>query len=197
MKFNKLVSIFAAFMILALAITPQAFAIKVLEDGTEEGQVSEIKFSTGMNVAVQGKRAVVTTEASDGDYAGNVTFQSTLTAQGRAGGASTMSSSSTYLSAAGIAYAVINKRIGGGGGLDGDGKGSLMVAGKNGQRLTFLITAVQSGGEWKITENGTGWNWNTVVFNAVDDMLTMDYISGLGWIIADYVSVAITRNQLP
>lgn len=197
MKFKPF---FAFLLVLALAITPNAFAVRILEDGVDKGQVSEINVSTGQNVSVSGNRATMTTESADGTYTGNVTFQTTLTAQGRAGGASTMSSSSTYLSAAGIAYAVINKRIGGnssGTGLDATGRGSEMPDGKNGQRLTFLITACRSSDFWNLTSMGNGWNWNLIKFDTVDDMVTMDYVTGLGWIIADAVGVTITRNQLP
>jgi hypothetical protein len=196
---DKLKSIFALLLVAAIAFSTPAFAsVGIQDDGENKNQAATINFGTGLTVTGSGPTKTVT--AANGDTTGNLTFQTTLTAGGRAGGASTMSSSSTFLSAAGIAYAVINKRIGGnssGTGLDATGRGSEMVAGKNGQRLTFLITACRSSDFWNLTAMGHGWNWNLIKFDTVDDYVSMDYITGLGWILDSFAGVTITRNQLP
>ena len=186
---NKL---FAWLLVAVIAFSTPAFAsVGVYNDDEKVGTAADLIFSDGLQAEREGNKVRVSSGGT-----GDLTFQSTLLANGRAGGASTMSSSSTFLSTAGIAYSVINKRVGGGGGLDGDGKGSILPNGTNGQVLTLVVTAVQSGGEWVVTPNN-GWNWNKGVFNAVDDMLTMLYVTSVGWIIQHNTSVVITRNQLP
>lgn len=127
---------------------------------------------------------------------GNVTFQSSLLANGRAGGASTMSSSSTYLSTAGLAYSIIFKRVGGVGGLDSNGFGSVLPDGTPGQVITFYITALQGSGTWILTPR-TAMNWNKITFDTVGDNVTLMFIETIGWVIVSNSGATVSITQIP
>jgi len=191
MNFKKILSVI---VLMAMIFSPLAFADMQYEEGGVNMRTSQTVCGTGITCTKSDGK--VTMVSSNGDTTGDLTFQTSLLANGRAGGASTMSSSSTFLSTAGIAFSVINKRVGGGGGLDGDGRGSILPNGTNGQVITFIITALQSGGTWVLTPT-TGWNWNKATFDAVEDSLTMLWVNSVGWIIQHNTSVTIVRNQLP
>ena len=133
----------------------------------------------------------------DTTVTGDLTFKSTLLANGRTGGASTMSSSSTYLSVAGIAYSVIQKRVGGGGGLDSAGWGSVLPAGTDGQELALQITALQSGGTWVVTTFNSS-TFTKITFDTVGDNVLLQYVnSSIGWIVKSNQGATVTVNQLP
>lgn len=192
MKFKH----FLMFLFCLALASGQAFAGHgTQEDGAYEGEAGIINASTNLDSSVSGN--VQTLAVSNAPtFSGDVTFNTTLFSNGRPGGASTMSSSSTYLSAAGIAYSVINKRVGGVGGLDETGRGSEMPDGTNGQVLSFWITALQGAGTWKLTSMGNGWNWNLITFDTVGDNVTMVYETGIKWFIQSNSGALITRNQL-
>ena len=126
---------------------------------------------------------------------GALTFNSTLLANGRVGGASTMSSSSTFLSTAGISYAVIQKRIGYSG-VDDAGSGSILPAGTAGQELAINITAVESGGTWKLTTYASS-TFTRITFDTVGDNVLLQYVTGPGWIVKSNQGATVTVNQLP
>ncbi len=145
--------------------------------------------------ACTGKECTIT--PTNGDPTGNITFQTSLLANGRAGGASTMSSSSTDMSVAGIAYSLTQKRVGGGNGLDSNGIGSLLPNGKPGQVLTLTITALQSGGTWVVTPV-TSNDFTKLTFTAVGSTATLLFVDNtVGWIVMSNSTVTILRNQLP
>lgn len=203
-KFTAIIKLAVFLFAVMLGAMSPVMAAGIQND--DSNVLTDFARTKGMRVNSNGDIVPVTTATnsigdademfSAGYFSGDVTFNSSLLTNGRAGGASTMSSSSTFLSAAGISYSVINKRVGGGGGLDSNGRGSTLPNGTQGQVITFLITALQSGGSWVLTPIN-GWNWNKAVFDAVEDSLTMLYETSLGWINLNNTSVTITRNQLP
>lgn len=122
---------------------------------------------------------------------GNVVFKSTLYAVGGAGGASSVNSSSTNLSAAQISYSLIRKRIGGGGGLDSTDGGTRLRNGTAGQMITFIITTVQSGGSWILTPV-TKTGFSTLTFDTANDVATLLYVDDtVGWIIISQTGCTI------
>lgn len=163
--------------------------------------------STGWAVEVEGDsnytNVVASGDITAGDAitaGGELTFRSTLLANGRAGGASTMSSSSTYLSAAGIAYSVIQKRVGGVGGLDERGWGSLLPNGTPGQELAIQIVALQGSGTWILTVRPTthSTGFTRIVFDTIGDNVVLLYVNDtVGWIIKSMSGVTVTINQIP
>lgn len=113
----------------------------------------------------------------------DITFRTSLLAVGRVGGQSSVNSSSTNLSAADIAYSIIRKRIGGGGGLDSTNGGTRLPNGTPGQMITFIVTTVQSGGSWIITPV-TKTGFSTLTMDTANDLATLLYVDDtIGWII--------------
>lgn len=129
-----------------------------------------------------------------GYYTGDLTFRTNLLATGRKGGASTMSSSSTYIGAGGLAYTVIKKRVGGGGGLDSTGIGSSLPNGTVGQVISIVITALQPSGSWIVTPvNGTFQN---ITFDTVGDNAELLYTAELGWVVKNQTGCTVNYAQL-
>ena len=134
-------------------------------------------------VPISGQAATGDSNFTNVVATGDVTFRSTLISVGRTGGASSINSSSTYLTSAGIAYSIIRKRIGGGGGLDSTNGGTSLPNGTPGQVLSFIITTVQSGGSWIITPV-TKTGFSTITFDTANDLATLLYVDDTtGWII--------------
>jgi hypothetical protein len=124
----------------------------------------------------------------------DVYFQTNLLAIGRRGGASSMASSSTYIGTGGLAYSVITKFIGGGGGLDSTGIGTVLPDGSPGQVISFIISGVQSGGSWKITPSrATGFI--SITLDTKGDVATLVYINDtVGWIVQSGFGITVTQN---
>lgn len=114
---------------------------------------------------------------------GDIEFRSTLLANGRAGGASTLGSSSTQLTPTALPYLVVYKKIGGGNGLDGIGWGTRLQDGTPGQTLCLVVTELQSGGTWVITPV-TATGYSSVTLNAAYENVTLVFIdTTTGWVV--------------
>ena len=132
-----------------------------------------------------------------GTFGSDLTFRGSLLANGRAGGASSMSSSSTFIGSGGLAYSIIFKRVGGGGGLDSLGIGSTLPNGVKGQVLSIYITALQSGGSWVVTPTKST-NFNKIVFDTVGDNAQLTYLDDtFGWVVNQNNGAVLTMNQIP
>lgn len=178
MKWNKFFAVLALFAFLSSS----AFAsdIEVSEDGTGEGRARELNFSTGLSVARSGGTATITTE---------------LLNNGRGAAASlTLASSSTVITDSSLPYSVILKSVGGGGGLDSDGIGTVLPdAPVNGQSLSIIIVGLQSGGSWVVTPT-TKTGFTKITFDTKGDTATLLYVnSSIGWIIASNGGAVITQ----
>lgn len=167
MNLKKIFSllILAAFV----SITPASFAaIVVQEDGTQEGIVEKVNFTTNVDVSVSGKTATVSLDTyvdSRGDDA-----------------VLTLASSSTAIADSSLPYSVILKSVGGGGGLDSDGIGTVLPdAPKDGQCLSVVIVGLQPGGSWKVTPT-TKVGFTSISFDTKGDTATLCYLNdSSGW----------------
>lgn len=173
-------------MLMLILLPASAFAsVGVKQNGSYVGQATDIDFDSGGF-----------TQTFDGST-DKVTYGAGLLATGRIGGASTMSSSSTYLGSGGIAYSYVEKRVGGGGGLDSTGIGTSLPNGTVGQIITFVITALQTSGTWVVTPV-TSNAFTSLTFTAVGSTATLLYVnSTVGWVVLSSTTVTIARNQLP
>jgi hypothetical protein len=142
-------------------------------------------------------KLTVTGSTGDLTATGDMTFQSTLLANGRAGGASTVSSSSTNLAPSSLPFVKINKRVGGGGGLDSIDAGTTLPNGKKGQVLSIEITALQSGGSWVVTPSkATGWT--KITFDTLGDSAQFMYVDdNQGWVILTQTGCTVVYQQIP
>jgi len=110
-------------------------------------------------------------------------FQTSLYAVGRKGGASTASSSSTGIAPSTIPYSILYKRVGGVGGLDMTGYGTVLPNGSEGQVLTLHVIGIQDTGnsEWRITP-ATSTALDRITLDAVGDYVTLMYVDATaGW----------------
>jgi len=172
------------FMFLALLVAFPAYASVAIDDnGTYEGEASNINFSTGFSVSYDGSKATVTASGSP-VYTGDVTFRTNLLAIGRYnGGSLTLQSSSTPVTATQLAYSVIQKRIGGAGGLDETDGGTRLANGTPGQVISLIAIYREGSGTWIITP-ATKTGFSTITMDAVGEHATLLYVNDtLGWII--------------
>ena len=124
-----------------------------------------------------------TMDAANPVVAGDVTFRGDLLANGRKGGASTVSSSSTALAPASLPYTVVRKCIGGAGGLDETDGGTRLQNGTAGQVLVLVAITVEGSGTWIVTPD-LSLTFNTLTFDAVGETTTLLYINDVvGWIV--------------
>lgn len=124
---------------------------------------------------------------------GDITFNSALLALGRVGGASSISSSSTFLSTGAYPYSFVSKRVGVSGSPDSSNGGTILHNGYKGQVITFLVTALISGGTWIITPD-TKTGFSKVTFDAVGDSLSLLYLDDTsGWIVLANNSVVVAQ----
>lgn len=185
-----------AVLLLALSVGANGFAATGFRDNDGNPQaVADINIKGCTNSVSEGIGTIDcrTISGTSATYTGDVTFRSNLVSVGRYGASvSSLSSSSTNLSATSIAYAVITKFIGGGGGLDGDGRGSILANGTPGQVLTFIVVGAQSGGTWVITPT-TKTGFRNLTFNALGDQATLLYVNDtVGWIVVALESVTVS-----
>jgi hypothetical protein len=121
-------------------------------------------------------------DASNPEVSGNMTFQSTLAAIGREGGASTVSSSSTAVDPTSQAYTVVRKCVGGNSGLDETGVGTRLPNGVPGKIIHLVIIALSTDGSWVITPV-TSTVITNITLDAVNESVTLLYLnSTVGWI---------------
>jgi hypothetical protein len=188
-KFLVIVKI--ALFLACILVPSQSFAALASDDIAVLTDFTQTK---GVKVDASGDLVPVTTATNslgdadlkftDAYLTGDVTFRSTLISSGRYGNAVLrMESSSTPIGAAQLAYAVINKRIGGAGGLDNQGWGTRLANGTPGQTITFTTDFVQTNGSWVITPVTTT-GFTKVTLDAVAEFVTMTYISDtVGWVL--------------
>ena len=94
-----------------------------------------------------------------------------------------MQSSSTPVAAAQLAYAVIQKRIGGAGGLDETNGGTRLANGTPGQVISLIAIYREGSGTWIITP-ATKTGFSTITMDAVGEHATLLYVDDtLGWVL--------------
>lgn len=162
------------------ALANVSFAsIGVKVDDEKIGVVKDINLSDGVTATINGTTATITSGG-----AGDLTFQSTLIATGRgADGSTILLSSSTPISEAALAHAIILKEVGGAGGLDNNGIGSTLIDGVKGQTLTLMVTFLQTNGSWIVTPT-TKTGFTKLTFDAKGEYATLLYVDDtVGWIV--------------
>lgn len=186
---NKL---FILLFVLSVAFQPFAFAaVGSLEDGNMESIDTDINWSTNLDHSASGSVGTVSVSNSP-VFSGDVTFNSTLIALGRAGGASTAASSSTNLAPANLPYLLLRKYVGGGGGLDST-PGTTLQNGTSGQVLILQIAGLQSGGTWVVTPT-TKTGFNSITFDTKGDQAMLIYINDtIGWILGPTQGITISQ----
>ena len=134
-------------------------------------------------------------DATSPVVSGDVTFQSTLAAIGKEGGASTVSSSSTAVDPTSQAYTVVRKCVGSNGGLDELGVGTLLPDGVPGKIIHLVLIALDTDGSWVVTPV-TSTVITTITLDAVNESVTLLYLSdAVGWIpISVGEGAAVTYN---
>jgi len=171
-------------LVLALVLAPSlAFALTVYDDGTKVGgETRRLNFINSTVASAANGQANVT--PNNADTTGDLTFRTNLLANGRYGnGTLIMQSSSTPIGTTQLAYAVIQKRVGGAGGLDETDGGTRLDNGTSGQMITFVNILQESGGSWIITPD-TATGFTTVTLDAAQESVTMLFVdSTVGWVI--------------
>jgi hypothetical protein len=113
-----------------------------------------------------------------------IKFETNLLSDGRYGQATLiLESSSTPIEAAQLAYAVIQKRVGGAGGLDNLGVGTELANGTEGQTITLQVILLEANGSWVVTPD-TSTGFAKLTFDANKEYATLTYINDtIGWVI--------------
>src|SRR3990167_4241284 len=168
---NALKKLFSALLVLVLVFAPLGLAAE--GDSNFTNVVASGDVTSGDDVIV----------GDDVTAEGDVTFRSSLLAKGRAGGASTVKSSSTNLTADTMAHSIIIKHIGADGSVDETGVGTVLPNGTPGQVLTLVAGEVQSGGSWIVTP-ATTTGFTSLTFDASGERTTLLYLDDTyGWIV--------------
>jgi hypothetical protein len=179
-------------MCLAFACQTAFAGHGTFEDGAYEGEAGSVNASTNLDSSTSGGVQTLTVTNSP-VFTGDVTFRSTMLAVGRVGGASSISSSSTQIGDNLLAYSVILKSVGGGGGVDSTGVGTTLRDGTPGQMITFLIKGLQSGGSWVVTPT-TKTGYTSFAMDTKGDMITLLFVdSTVGWIIVSNSGCVVTQ----
>lgn len=184
---EPLKKLLAIVVLFCLAFTPCLFAnIEVQEDGTRVNRASAINVSTGLNTSSSKGTTTVSL-----DQSGDLTFRASLLANGRAGGASTLGSSSTALTPSSMPYMTVYKKVGGGAGIDETGWGTRLQNGLPGQTLALIVTGLQGTGKWNVTPV-TCTGFTQIVFDTVGDSVQLTYINDtLGWVLTSTSGVTL------
>ena len=121
----------------------------------------------------------------DLESTGDVTFNSTLFANGRTGASSYLASSSTSLGSSSAPYSIVLKSIGN----NPTAEATSLPNGTPGQMLTLQVIS-RAGGSWTVTPvKKTGWN--SINYAAAGQQTTLLYLNDtLGWIILNNGSSA-------
>jgi hypothetical protein len=176
------------FAILLLLVSPAIASVGVQEDGTAEGQATDINIGTGLNHSSNGSVSTITL-----DQAGDLTFQSSLLAIGRKGGVSTASSSSTDFGTASMPYTVILKYVSGGGGLD-TSPGTTLANGQPGQVLVLYIQGLMASGTWVVTASKK-MGWTTLTMDTIGDNAALLYVNDtIGWLILSQSGCTVAKT---
>ena len=169
-------------MVFALSL---AFATMTFyDDGVKvNGEFRSANFVNSTVASAGNGQATVT--PNNADTTGDLTFQTNLLANGRYGDATViMQSSSTPIGSAQLAYAVVQKRVGGAGGLDETDGGTRLDDGSfSGQTIVFVDILQEASGSWILTPDTTT-GFTTVTLNAVGEFVTLLWVdSTVGWVI--------------
>ena len=134
-------------------------------------------------------------DATSPVVSGDVTFQSTLAAIGREGGASTVSSSSTAVDPTSQAYTVVRKCVGGNSSLDETDGGTRLANGTPGKIVHLVLIALSTDGSWIVTPK-TSTVFSYLTLDAVNESVTLLYVNAtVGWIpISVGEGAAVTYN---
>lgn len=162
--------------LLSLAVCAEA-AVGVKKDGVYYGEATTLDIQGGLSTF-------------DGSTA-------TLFSSGYKDGVTTNVSQESHLTAAALAYGVINRTA-----LDNTVDYKVTLAnGTPGQMVTIMLTAVTSG-TWTITDDGVDGvtaaaliktGWDDIKFDAALDSVTLLYVDDtIGWIIIGQNSVTVT-----
>ncbi len=197
MKFKRILALFLVSMLV--------FAVTCLADGYDYAYKNVNELETATSTA-SGDLILVydasedkgkTMDAQDivlGDditIDGDLTFQTTLIANGRVNATLTLASSSTVITGTSIPYSYIAKSIGDGGGLDETDGGIRLGNAKPGQILVIAIVDPVGSGTLIVTPDTTT-GFTTLTFDAALDTATLYYFNDtLGWILISSTSVTV------
>lgn len=182
-------------LLLAIALlwSQSAYAsVGTQEDGAQEDAATDINWSTNLDSTVSGGVDTVAVSSAP-TFTGNVTFNTNLVAEGRYSASTNVYSSSTNLAPSSLPWGVINKSVGGGGGLDSNGFGTVFPNGVPGQAISLIITALQPGGSWKVTPT-TCTGFQSFAMDTKGDIVSMAFLNTtLGWIITGNGGAVLTQ----
>jgi len=176
-----------------LLVSPLAFgSVGVRNNDSTIGTATDIDFSTNLDASSDGSTVTVTLDNTP-VVTGDITFQSTLLAIGREGGASTVSSSSTAIDPMNQSYTVVRKCIGDGGGIDETGVGTILEDGTP-NKVVILVAITVGSGSWIVTPR-TSTIITNVTLDAVGEMITLVYFSdAVGWVPMSVEGATVTYN---
>lgn len=175
LKTKLTLNFFAVLVAVACLLQSPAYAAHGVYDNDDAkiGNAADVRYGYGLQPTMQtGKKAKVQLFAAD------------LLANGRGPDGSTeMQSSSTRIWPNNLASAVINKRVGGAGGVDESNGGTILQDGSVGQMLTLRAIYVQTNGSWVITPV-TKTGYSTITINATYESVTLLFVdTTVGWVV--------------
>lgn len=180
-------------LMFALLLSPSAYAsVGSQEDGNMESIDTDLNWSTNLDHSSSGSVGTVSVSSSP-TFTGDVTFRSSIIANGRYAASTQVASSSTNLAPTNLPYGILYKNIGGGTGDSADG-GTKLPNGVAGQTITFIISSGggTGGGTWVITPT-TKTGFTTITFNNKGQGATLLYLNDtIGWVITSTFSTAST-----
>ncbi len=177
MKLNLKLTLnfFAVLVAVACLLQAPAFAaVGAYEDDVRIGNAADINVGNGLEAEMESGKKRLKISAFAGD----------LIANGRGTSGSTeMQSSSTRIWPNNLAGAVINKRVGGAGGVDESNGGTILQDGLVGQTITLRVIQLQTNGSWVITPV-TKTNYSTITLNALYESVTLLFVdTTVGWVV--------------
>lgn len=187
--------IFALLLALVIGFSPVVWA-----DGYDlaNKQISELAsktvISSGDKIPVYDATTgdVQTVAANAPVFSGDVTFRTSILANGRVNAASSAASSSTNLAPSSLPYSVFRKYVGGNNSLDETNGGTRLPNGIPGQTIVFIIADIDTNGSWIITPV-TSTIIDNVVMDTKADTVTMLYMNDtIGWVVTAQTGCTVT-----
>lgn len=179
----KMKNMLALLIVALMAFSVPVFATEVSLTDDQIDYLNKVGCPSAISDAYCTELGTVLNGVVYGQYTGDVKFKSYLYSNGRYGENTSIiyESSSTPVSAYQIAYSVIQKRVGGAGGVDGAGLGTRLPNGISGQVLTLQMIYREGSGTWVITPI-TKSGFTTITMDAVGEFATLIYMGDtLGW----------------
>lgn len=173
---------YLSLLICALLFSSSAYAsVGSQEDGNAESIDTDLNWSTNLDHSASGSVGTVSVSASP-TFTGDVTFRSTLIANGRVNGVSSFASSTTAILPSSLPFTIIRKYVSGASGLDVT-PGSTLTNGTPGQVLVLQVVGLMAGGSWTVTPV-TATGFTSLTLDTRGDSMTLLYLNDtLGWIV--------------